>query len=483
MTPRAEEFEPIEPFRRKPKKRKKRRSKQVRLPASLQQVNLDAAGIDIGASEHYVAVPEDRDEQPVRCFTTFTMDLYAIADWLESCGIQTIAMESTGVYWIPLMEVLEERGFEVLLVDPHKLKNVSGRKTDVLDCQWIQQLHTYGLLSGAFRPSDEVCALRSYVRQRQMLIRRAADHVQHIQKALTQMNVKLKQVLSDVTGKTGMRIIRAILEGERNPTTLAAFRDGRCRKDEATIAKALEGNWRREHLFALRQAVEFYDIFQEKIADCDRELEAHLGTFPDAEEGVASLGKKPKSQASHPLAFDGYSELYRIAGVDLTEVPGLDAPTVLTIISEIGLDMTKWRHSKAFGSWLSLCPGSKISGGKRLSSRSRASANRAAAAFRLAAYGLQHSHSYLGAYCRRMKARMGPAKAITATAHKLARIVYTMLLTRTPYVEKGVDFYEQEYQRRRVARLKRNARDLGFQLIPITDETPAIAHTAAVAAV
>jgi transposase len=482
MTPRAEEFEPIEPVRKKRKKRKKRRRKKVRLPASLKQVNLDAAGIDIGASEHYVAVPEDRDEQPVRCFTTFTMDLYAIADWLTSCGIETIAMESTGVYWIPLMEVLEERGFEVLLVDPHKLKNVSGRKTDVLDCQWIQQLHTYGLLSGAFRPADEVCALRSYVRQRAMLIRRAADHVQHIQKALTQMNVKLKQVLSDVTGKTGMRIIRAILEGERNPATLAAFRDGRCRKDEATIAKALEGTWRREHLFALRQAVELYDIFQEKIADCDRELEAHLGTFPDAQEGLAPLGKKPKSQASHPLAFDGYSELYRIAGVDLTEVPGLDAPTVLTIVSEIGLDMTRWRHDKAFASWLSLCPGSKISGGKRLSSRSRASANRAAAAFRLAAYGLQHSKSYLGAYCRRMKARMGPAKAITATAHKLARIVYAMLLTRTPYVEKGVDFYEQEYQRRRVARLKRNARDLGFQLIPITAETAAADHAAAVAA-
>ncbi len=479
MTPRSEEFEPIEPAA---KKRKKRRTKKVRLPASLKQVNLDAAGIDIGASEHYVAVPEDRDEQPVRCFTTFTMDLYAIADWLESCEIKTIAMESTGVYWIPLMEVLEERGFEVLLVDPHKLKNVSGRKTDVLDCQWIQQLHTYGLLSGAFRPSEEICALRSYVRQRQMLIRRAAEHVQHMQKALTQMNVKLKQVLSNVTGKTGMQIIRAILEGERDPATLAAFRDGRCRKDEATIAKALEGHWRDEHLFALRQAVELYDIYQEKIAACDHELEAHLSTFCDAIEGLAPLEKKPKSRASHPLAFDGYSERYRVAGVDLTDVPGLDAPSVLTILSEIGLDMTRWRNPKAFASWLGLCPGSKISGGKLLSSRSKACANRAAAAFRLAAYGLQHSKSYLGAFCRRMKARMGPAKAITATAHKLARIVYAMLLTRTSYVEKGVDFYEQEYRGRRVARLKRNARELGFQLIPIAEADSAATHAAAVAA-
>lgn len=470
MTPRSTEFEPVEPTARK---RKRRRTKKVRLPASLKQVNLDAAGIDIGAGEHYVAVPEDRDERPVRCFTTFTMDLYAIAGWLESCEITTVAMESTGVYWIPLMEVLEERGFEVLLVDPHKLKNVSGRKTDVLDCQWIQQLHTYGLLSGAFRPTGEICALRCYVRQRAMLIRRAADHVQHMQKALTQMNVKLKQVLSNITGKTGMLIIRAILAGERNPVTLAAFRDGRCRKDEATIAKSLQGNWRGEHLFALRQAVELYDIYQEKIAACDLELEAHLSTFSDAIEGLAPLEKKPQNRPSHPLAFGGYSELYRITGVDLTEVPGIDAPSALTIVSEIGLDMTRWHNTKAFASWLGLCPGNKITGGKVISSRSKVCANRAAAAFRLAAYGLQHSKSYLGAFCRRMKARMGPAKAITATAHKLARIVYAMLLTRTPYAEKGIDFYEQEYRTRRVARLKRNARDLGFQLLPITEQDPA----------
>ena len=349
MTPKRTQFEPLEPVTKKPKKR---RRKKVRLPASLQQVNLDAAGIDIGAGEHYVSVPADRDEQAVRQFTTLTMDLYAIADWLESCEIKTVAMESTGVYWIPLMEVLEERGFEVLLVDPHKLKNVSGRKTDVLDCQWIQQLHTYGLLAGAFRPPDDVCALRSYVRQRQMLIRRGGEHVQHMHKALTQMNVKLSQVLSDVNGKTGMQIIRAILEGERNPAKLAEFRDGRCRKDQATIAKALQGNWREEHLFALRQAVELYDVFQQKIAACDRQLEAKLSTFSDAMEGLPALENKPKSRASHPLLFDAYSELYRIAGVDLTQAPGLDAPTVLTIVSEIGLDMTRWRNPKAFASWL-----------------------------------------------------------------------------------------------------------------------------------
>lgn len=478
MTPRRTEFEHQEPA---PKERKKRRAKKVCLPASLKQANLDAAGIDIGAGEHYVAVPADRDEQPVRCFTTFTMDLYAIANWLESCGITTVAMESTGVYWIPLMEVLEERGFKVSLVDPRKLKNVSGRKTDVLDCQWIQQLHTYGLLSGAFRPSDDVCALRSYVRQREMLIRKGGDHVQHMQKALTQMNVKLSQVLSDVTGKTGMQIIRAILAGERDPAKLAELRDGRCRKDEATIAKALHGNWRSEHLFALRQAIELYDTYQEKILACDRELEAKLGSFPGAFEDLAPLEKRPRSSASHPLGFDGYSELYRIAGVDLTKVPGLDAPTVLTIVSEIGLDMTRWRHDKAFGSWLGLCPGSKVSGGKKLSSRSKACANRAATAFRLAAYGLQHSRSYLGAFCRRLKARLGPAKAITATAYKLARIVYAMLLTRSPYVEKGVEFYEREYRGRRVATLKRNARELGYQLVLLTEGALAVPQTPALA--
>jgi transposase len=475
MTPRATDFAPVDPASKK--KRRRRRGKKFRLPASLKHVNLNAAGIDIGADEHYVAVPEDRDEQPVRRFGAFTIDLIAMADWLESCEIDTIAMESTGVYWIPLMEILEERGFEVLLVDPRKLKNVSGRKTDVLDCQWIQQLHTYGLLTGAFRPSDEICGLRSYVRQREMLIRQAAEHVQHMQKAMAQMNVKLSQVLRRVTGKTGMRIIRAILDGERSPEKLAEFRDGRCQHDEATMAKALHGNWRPEHLFALRQAVELYDFYQEKIAACDYELEAKLGSFSDAQEGLATLGSKPKSQPSHPLAFGGHDELYRITGVDLTEVPGLATPTILTIVSEIGLDMTRWRHVKAFASWLGLCPGSKISGGKVLSSRSKASANRAAAAFRLAAYGLQHSNSYLGAFCRRMKAKMGPAKAITATAHKLARIVYAMLLGRVPYTEKGLDYYEEEYRQRRVANLKRNARELGFQLLlapePLVTGAPA----------
>jgi transposase len=445
----------------------------------LERLNLNAAGIDVGSDCHYVAVPEDRDPQPVRRFGAFTMDLNAIAAWLKGCGIETVALESTGVYWIPLFEILEEAGFEVLLVDPYKIKHVPGRKTDVLDCQWIQELHSLGLLSAAFRPTEEICALRCYMRQREQLIRGSGDHVRRMQKALEQMNVKLTEVLSDIAGKTGLRIIRAILDGERNPQALAKLRDGRCRKDEATIALALEGNWRDEHLFQLRQEVEFYDFYQKQLAACDRELGEKLASFSARCPELPPLEKNRKGKPSHPLAFGdgGYSELYRITGVDLTRVEGLDAPSVLAIISEIGVDMTKWRSSDAFSSWLGVCPGSRVTGGKRLSSRSRRCANRAATAFRLAAYGLQHSHSYLGAYYRRMKARLGAPKAITATAHKLARIVYTMLLNQTEYLDHGMEYYENRYRERAVANLKRRARRLGYQLV--STEEPAALPAAA----
>jgi transposase len=439
-------------------------------------VNLNAAGIDIGAGIHYVAVPEDRDAQPVRSFDAFTEDLYAIADWLTTCGIDTVVMESTGVYWYTLMEVLEERGFEVLLVDPHKLKNVPGRtKTDVLDCQWLQQLHTYGLLTGAFRPAEEICALRSYVRQRQMLISTLGDYVRRMHKALAQMNLKLSEVISDITGTTGMAIIRATLGGERDPKKLAALRQGRCKHDEATIAKALEGHWRNEHLFALRQAVEFYDFVEEKIAACDQQIKATLESFGGTDDLPPPDPKAGKKRVSHPFAFDAHSELYRITGVDLTELPGLGEPVVMTILSEIGLDMSKWRNDKAFGSWLGLCPGSKVTGGKRLSSRSKPCANRAATAFRLAAYALQHSNSYLGGWYRGKKAQLGAPKAITATAYKLARIVYVMLRDRVPYMEKGMEYHEQEYRRRTIANLKRRARQVGCQLVPIVEPAAAAA--------
>lgn len=453
--------------RRKPSAAPRQRQKKPGAATVWERLNHNAAGIDVGAECHYVAVPADRDDQPVRRFGAFTMDLHAIAQWLKQCQIDTVALESTGVYWIPLVEVLEEEGFEVLLVDPYKIKHVPSRKTDVLDCQWIQELHSLGLLTSAFRPSDQFCSLRSYVRQRDMLIRRGSDHVRHMQKALTQMNVKLTEVISNITGTTGMKIIRAILAGERDPLRLAQLRDGRCRNSEETIALALEGHWRAEHLFALRQAVEAYDFCQGQIAACDREIEAKLASMAARRPDLPPLESRPKGHASHPLAFGGYEQLHRIAGIDLTQLPGLDAPSALGILSEVGTEMTKWRHDKAFVSWLALCPGSKVTGGKRLSSRSRRSANRAATLFRLAAYGLQHSHTYLGAHYRRMKARLGAPKAVTATAHKLARIFYAVMRDGTEYIEKGPEYYEQRYRERAITNLKRNARRLGYQVVPV----------------
>ncbi len=443
---------------------KRRRSQ---LPASLEQVNLNAAGIDIGATEHWVAVPEDRDSQPVRKFGAFTADLYSLAEHLLACGIDTVVMESTGVYWIPLMEVLEERGFEVKLVDPHRLRQVPGRKSDVLDCQWLQQLHTFGLLGGAFRPDDQICVLRSYLRQRAMLVSYAGQHIQHMQKAMTQMNIKLQHVVSDITGATGMRIIRAILEGEQDPKRLAQMRDGRCKNSEATIAKALEGHWREEHLFELRQAVELFDIYHQKVGECDQKIETYLEGFEDQSGGQTPPKKAKEKQTRTGLGFDARSHLFRMTGVDLTAIEGIQAHTALKVIGEIGLDMTRWPNSKHFASWLGLCPGSKITGGKQLSSRSKASANRAASALRFAANGLHNSHSSLGAFLRRKKGQIGRPEAITATAHKLARIIYSMLRYGTEYAAKSQDYYETEYRKRVLKNLKRNAKRLGFSLLPL----------------
>jgi transposase len=437
------------------------------LPPELRRVNVNAAGIDIGAGQHYVAVPEGRDPQgrAVRQFGCFTDDLCALADWLSQCGIETVAMESTGVYWIPLFELLAERGFDVKLVDPRRLKNVPGRKSDVLDCQWIQQLHTFGLLSGAFRPEDQICVLRSYLRQRAMLVRYASDHIRHMQKALEQMNVKLTQVVTDVTGVTGMGIIRAILGGERDPKRLAALRDERCKNTEETIARALEGNWRSEHLFELRQAVELVAFYEKQLAACDKQIEAHLRRFEDKSGGQAlAVSRKPKSRRGDP-GFDARLHLLRLTGVDLTAIDGIEAHTALKVVSEIGVDMSRWPNEKCFASWLGLSPGSKITGGKLLSGRTKPCANRAATALRLAAWSLHRSRSALGAYYRRMKARLGPAKAITATAHKLARLIYRMLRFGTTYVDRGQEHYELRYRDRILRNLSRRARELGYELV------------------
>lgn len=457
-----------------------RQAKSAARPKVREQINLHAAGIDVGATQHYVAVPEDRDPEPVRSFEAFTTDLHRLADWLTTCGVDTVVMESTGVYWIPLFELLEQRGFDVLLVDARHVKNVSGRKTDVLDCQWLQQLHTFGLLRGAFRPSDQTCVFRSYLRQRAMLVGCAAQPMQHMQKALTQMNVKLQHVVKDITGKTGLDIIRAILAGDRDPHHLATHRDRRCKHDEATMAKALVGTYRAKHLFELQQAVELFDVYHAKMTDCDTRIEAHLHAFADR-SGGHPLGPRQGQQqrGRHAPLFDLRGHLYRITGVDLTRIDGLDAHTGANVISEMGLDLTVWPTVKHFCSWLGLSPGSKVTGGKKLSSKSKRSANRAAAALRLAAQSLANSKSALGAYYRRMRARLGPPKAITATAHKLARTIYAMLTQGREYVDVGQDIYEQQYQQRVLKNLHRRARDLGYRLVkqegvPPTEPVPAM---------
>ena len=427
------------------RQKKAARKKEMKLPKHLEHINRYAAGIDIGSRSHFVAVPEGT----VREFSTFTADLEKLAEWLISCKITTVAMESTGVYWIPVFEVLESRGIEVKLVNARHVKNVPGRKSDVLDCQWLQQLHTYGLLQGAFRPADEVCTLRAYVRQRSTLVRSAASYIQRMQKALTQMNLQLHNVVTDITGATGMRIIKAILNGERNPDALAVMRDSRCKNSTATIARSLKGNYRPEHLFSLKQAVELYEFHQIKIADCDRQILEQLKSFDDSPNNTAGVG----------------DALIRMSGVDLTNIDGIDTNTALKVLSEIGMDMSRWKSSKHFASWLGLSPGAKISGGKVLGSATKPVANKAAAALRMAAFTLFNSKSALGAYLRRQRARLGAPKAITATAHKLARLVYAMLSNGSAYVDAGQEYYEQRYRSRVIQNLKRKAQELGFELV------------------
>ena len=452
------------------KRRSKAKSKNIKvpkLPQHLQHMNLNAAGIDIGSERHWVAVPEGRDTVSVREFGTFTADLQALASWLKQCAVTTVAMESTGVYWIPLFEVLERQGFAVKLVDARHVKNVSGRKSDVLDCQWIQQLHTYGLLAGAFRPPDEVCVLRSYLRQREMLIQASSMHIQHMQKALQQMNLLLHNVVTDITGITGMKIIKAILAGERDPQVLARNRDERCHNTTATIAKSLVGNYREEHLFALRQAVDLYETYQAKIADCDQAILKQVEKQPDiSDDGPPITEKQVPARNRIRKGVDVRDLLFKKSGVDLFAIPGLAADTLLILASEVGFDMTPWKTEKHFASWLGVCPGTQKSGGKVLRHKTKRHPNRATQAFRLAAASLYRSQTALGAFYRRIKSRSGGQQAVTATAHKIARIYYVMLSHGTSYVELGQKAYEQRYKERRIDHLKVQAKSLGFQLVP-----------------
>lgn len=442
---------------------------EINWPKHLEHINKMAAGIDIGSKSHFVAVPEGCAEVCVREFASFTSDLYELANWLKSCGIETIAMESTGVYWIPLYELLESRGFEVKLVDARHVKNVSGRKTDVLDCQWLQQLHTYGLLNGAFRPQEQVCTLRAYLRQRSMLIQEAANHVQHMQKALSQMNLQLTNVISDITRDTGMKIIRAIITGERDAKILATHRDKRCKSSLEVIEKSLTGNYREEHVFNLMQTVELYDVYREKIVACDYKIEKQLTTFQDSfikrKPELLQTKENTSKKKKNNLSFNAHLHLIRITGVDLTEIPGIEAASALKIISEIGLDLSRWQNSKRFASWLGLCPGTKVSGGKRLSGKSKRTANYASSILRIAASTLYRSTTALGAFSRRLKSRIGAPKAITATAHKLAVIIYMMLKDGTAYKDVGQDYYEKQYQERMIKNLSFRAKMLGFELV------------------
>lgn len=424
----------------------------------------NAAGIDIGGSSHWVAVPRSAAEEPVREFGTMTDDLHAMADWLLACGVDTVALESTGVYWIPVFEVLERRGLTVWLVDARQMKYVPGRKSDVMDCQWLQKLMSLGLLRAAWRPGDEVCVVRAIVRQREVLLAEQADWIRRMQKALVQMNIQLTEVLSDIMGMTGQAIIRAIVAGERDPKVLASHRHGRVKASAGEIERALTGNWREEHLFVLRQALSMYDDIARHLGECDAHLQALLD---ERVRHQVDLGRPPRADKQR-LEFDVRQRLANWAGVDLTRINALGVGTVMTILSEIGPDLSRFASVKHFCSWLGLCPGTKISGGKVLSARVKRSANRARQALKLAAQSLSRSDSALGAFYRRLCARMDKPRANTAVAHKLARMVYFMLTRGEAFVDQGQQRYEEQQRQRSIAALKRRATALGFRVEPQT---------------
>jgi transposase len=431
----------------------------------LEVVHPHAAGIDVGNSAHYVAVRPDRDPEPVRRFECFTADLYRLADWLESCGVKTVAMQSTGVYWIPLYEILEEHGFDVFLVNARHTKNLPGRKSDVQESQWLLKLHTYGLLNNSFQPTAAIRVLRTYWRQRAEHVSGAATCIQRMQKALTQMNLQLANVISDLSGVTGQAIVRAIIAGERDPQKLAELSNPRIEASREEVAKSLEGNWRPELVFVLRQEVEMYDTYQWRITECDQQLQKHLASFantvsPQSPEAEPSGKKKAKPTKNAPR-FNLGSELQRITGVDLTRI---DVMVAQTLLSEVGLDMSRWNTEAHFSSWLGLCPDNRISGDKLLGKGTRHVVNRAATALRLAARNLIRSRSYLGAQYRRLRTKLGAPKAITAMAHRLARLVYRMLKYGQRYVDKGTDYYENRYRQQQIHLLQKKAAKLGLQI-------------------
>ena len=435
-------------------------------PRTLPMIHPHAAGLDVGSTFHVVAVPPDRADEPVRTFRSFTADLYQLATWLHEVGVTTIAMESTGVYWIPVFEILEARGFEVLLVNARDVKHVPGRKSDVIDAQWLQQLHQFGLLRGSFHPHERVVRLRALLRHREGLVTGAATHVQRMQKAMMQMNVQLQHVVADITGATGLRIIRDIVAGVHDPAKLAEHRDVRCKQSIDTIRRALTGHYRAEHLFSLRQTLALYDFLQVQIADCDREIAAVVAALnADREPPPTPLPKVRRTKGRNEPDFDVRRALYTMLGADLSRIHALGPHTILRMVSECGTDMQKWPTVKHFTSWLTLAPGNKISGGRVLSSHTRRSSNRVAALLRIAAVGVGRTQTALGAFYRRLAARIGKAKAVTATARKLAVLFYNALRFGMDYVDPGVDYYEAKYRQRVIDGLQRRAHQLGLEIV------------------
>jgi transposase len=426
----------------------------------------DCAGIDVGSASHFVSVPPDRDGQPVREFKSFTDDLVRLAGWLTASGIKTVVMESTGVYWIALYELLASRGFDVHLANARHVKSVSGRKSDVLDCQWIRELMSYGLLKGAFRPAQEVCALRAIMRQRDRLLADQSRQVQHMQKALAEMNIQLANVISDIVGETGQRIVRAIVAGERDRHRLAGLRGDRIHASEEEVARALEGTWRPEHLFALRQAVALFDSYAGLLAECDQELERLLAPLARHDD-LSTLGKpKRRGRAKNAPRFDVRTALFRACGVDVTRIDGIDTTTALKVVSETGPDLSRFPSVKHFCSWLNLCPNTRISGGKRLKGGEKKRANRAGQAFRQAAVSMQSSKSALGAFFRRKAAHLGNGIAVKATAHKLARLFYNALTKGMVYVDRGMAAEDARCAERTLKHLTKRAAALGYALLP-----------------
>jgi transposase len=435
---------------------------------ALEIVHPNAAGIDVGGSEHWVAVNPECDPEPVRRFGCFTADLREMGQWLVQKGVRSVAMQSTGVYWMPVLEVLEQHGLEVYLVNAQHTKNVPGRKSDVQECQWLLKLHAFGLLNNSFQPTDEIRIARTLWRQRGNLVAEASSTIQRMQKVLTEMNVQLSNVLSDLSGASGMKIIGAILEGERDPWQLAALVQPAVKATPEDIAKSLEGNWREELLFVLRQQVELYRIYQEKISDCDLQLRKHLeslGSKLDLKTQPIGPRPKGKKKSKNAPGFDLRTELYRITGIDWTQINGIDVLTAQTVMAEAGADLSAFPSEKQFASWLGLCPTNEQSGGKILNRRTRKVVNRASVAFRNAAATLLRSQSYLGAQYRRLRTRLGAPKAITAMARKLACLFYRLIKHGQPYVDKGNEYYEARYREQQIRSLSKRAQRLGLQLV------------------